>query len=124
MINTITPQFVTYIPDKLESGVLYISEEHSTAAHLCCCGCGKEVITPLNEAKWRVTRSPKGVSLYPSIGNWNYECQSHYWIRDNRVIKARAFDEEEIALVQLKDKQDAAKRINLINSSSTRKWEA
>ena len=27
----------------------------------------------------------KTVSLDPSIGNWSFPCQSHYWIRNNRV---------------------------------------
>ena len=26
----------------------------STAPHFCCCGCGCEVVTPLNPAKWRL----------------------------------------------------------------------
>ena len=26
--------------------------------------------------------------LYPSIGNWQFPCRSHYWIRRNRIIWA------------------------------------
>ena len=36
-------KFVEYIPDDLEEGVVYISGEFAVTAHLCCCGCGREV---------------------------------------------------------------------------------
>ncbi|PZV33546.1 DUF6527 family protein [Mesorhizobium kowhaii] len=51
-VDRLQPRFVDYIPDDVEAGVLYVSQRFSTAAHLCCCGCGREVVTPLNPAKW------------------------------------------------------------------------
>ena len=77
--------YVEYIPEKLEPGVLYISRKYRTASHLCCCGCGLKVVTPLNPAKWQLTDHGQTVSLYPSIGNWSFPCRSHYWIRSNRI---------------------------------------
>lgn len=50
--TALPPQFVEFIPEQLEDGVLYISERHGTAIHLCCCGCGTELVTPLNPAGW------------------------------------------------------------------------
>jgi hypothetical protein len=41
---TVKPQFVEFIPDKLEDGILYVSMHYATAVHLCLCGCGKEVV--------------------------------------------------------------------------------
>ena len=41
------PEFVEFIPENLKPGVLYISIEYSTSSHLCPCGCGQKVITPI-----------------------------------------------------------------------------
>lgn len=41
-------KFVEYIPDTIEENIIYISISYSTAIHLCACGCGKEVVTPLS----------------------------------------------------------------------------
>jgi hypothetical protein len=59
------PQFVAFIPDRLEASVLYISRRYSIASHLCCCGCGLEVVTPLNPAKWHLIEHRGAVSLSP-----------------------------------------------------------
>lgn len=75
--TTITHQFVTSAPPVLEQGVLYVSIEFTTALHLCLCGCGREVVTPLRPSGWRVTFDGQSVSLAPSIGNWSFPCRSH-----------------------------------------------
>mgnify|MGYP000495334197 CR=1 FL=1 len=73
-------EFVEFVPAKLAEGVLYVSLEYGTASHLCCCGCGNKVVTPLSPADWRMIFDGESVSLDPSIGNWSFDCQSHYWI--------------------------------------------
>jgi hypothetical protein len=78
-------EHVEYIPEDLQPGMLYISERYATASHLCCCGCRQTVVTPLNPAKWRLTERGGKISLSPSIGNWSFACQSHYWIEGDRV---------------------------------------
>lgn len=70
-IKRIQPEVVEYIPERLNPDILYISRRFSTAAHLCCCGCGSEVVTPLNPAKWRLIERGGKVSLTPSVGNWS-----------------------------------------------------
>lgn len=105
-IGQIRPEFVEFIPEKLEPGVLYVSRRYSTASHLCCCGCGMEVVTPLNPAKWRLSESNGTVSLNPSVGNWSFPCQSHYWISSNRVQWAAAMSAERIAAVKARDRRD------------------
>jgi hypothetical protein len=87
---TITPKFVEFIPDQLQEGILYISEKYGTVVHKCCCGCGAEVVTPLTPVDWQLKKDRKTVTLFPSIGNWNFPCQSHYWIRRNNVEWARS----------------------------------
>ena len=84
-INALRHEFVSYIPEPLDFGMLYVSIPFTTVAHLCCCGCGNEVVTPLDPADWQMTFDGKSVSLYPSIGSWGLSCQSHYWIHRNQV---------------------------------------
>lgn len=89
-------QFVHYIPDRLEPGVIYISMDYATAAHSCCCGCGEQVVTPFTPTDWKFTFDGETVSLSPSVGNWNFACRSHYYIERSRVIEARPWREKEI----------------------------
>ncbi|MCT1524727.1 DUF6527 family protein [Sphingobacterium hotanense] len=96
-------KFVEFIPEKVEEGILYISIEYCTAIHKCVCGCGNEVVTPLSPTDWRLTFDGKSITLYPSIGNWNFECQSHYWIRNNKIEFAGYWTEREIRLGRKKD---------------------
>ena len=85
-LTRITPRFVDSVPKILEDGVLYISEGYGTASHKCACGCGMRVVTPLTSTDWNVKRENDGsVSVCPSIGNSDYPCESHYWIRGNNI---------------------------------------
>jgi hypothetical protein len=79
-------EFVDVIPDRLRDGVVYVSIGCATALHLCCCGCGLEVVTPLSPADWSVSFDGETISLRPSIGNWRFPCRSHYWIERDRVL--------------------------------------
>ncbi|MBZ0244383.1 MAG: hypothetical protein K8H85_00400 [Cyclobacteriaceae bacterium] len=82
-------KFVRYIPDEIENNTLYISIDFGTAVHKCMCGCGNEVVTPLSPTDWELTYNGDSVSLYPSIGNWGFKCESHYWITRGKVRYAR-----------------------------------
>lgn len=99
-------EFVEFIPDIIEDGRVYISQRYSTAVHSCCCGCGLEVITPLNTAQWRLEKTENSVSLYPSIGNWNFPCKSHYWIIDGKVQWSYAMSAQQISEIQKRDRLD------------------
>ena len=63
--QVLTPAFVELIPEKLDTGVLYVSERFKLAVHRCCCGCMNEVVTPLSPAEWRLKRTATRVSLTP-----------------------------------------------------------
>lgn len=89
-------EFVEYIPDRLEDGTLYVSIGFATVVHLCVCGCGNEVVTPLSPVDWRLTFDGETITLYPSIGNWSFPCRSHYWIEQSEVVWAPAWTQEEI----------------------------
>lgn len=96
MISTLTPVFVEFIPEVLEEDKIYISREYATAQHKCCCGCGQRVVTPLSETGWRLSEIGGKVSLYPSIGNWSFPCRSHYWIKNNAVLRSYNMSQREI----------------------------
>jgi hypothetical protein len=66
----------------------------------------REVVTPLNPAKWDLSEHPDGsVTLSPSIGNWGFPCKSHYLVIRNRVHWAAAFSAGQIARVQARDRR-------------------
>lgn len=99
-------EFVTFAPAVLEPGVFYVSMEYATVLHACCCGCGNKVVTPLSPKRWCLTYDGKTLSLHPSIGNWSFPCESHYWIERNAVIWDRGFTRTEIAAARAADRRD------------------
>ncbi len=88
---------VHYMPGELREGVLYVSEEFGIANHLCACGCGSKVRTALGPMEFAVTETADGPTLRPSVGNWQRECQSHYWITRGEVIWAERWTPDQIA---------------------------
>ena len=85
------------MPPSLEPGVLYVSTKYGTAAHLCACGCGEKVRTPLGPTEWAVTETPGGPTLSKSVGNWQKPCRSHYLIIGGEVRWAGDWIEAEVA---------------------------
>jgi len=102
-------RFVKNIPENIEDGIIYISMEYATAIHRCCCGCGREVVTPFSPTDWELNFNGKTVSLYPSIGNWSFPCQSHYWIVNNEVKEDYKWTKKQIESCRKNDKQNKSK---------------
>lgn len=71
----------------LQDGVLYVSRKYEIAIHNCACGCTTETVTPLvmaeNTDGWTLSDGP---TLHPSIGNQKLPCQSHYWVKDGKIV--------------------------------------
>ena len=87
MLKSLEIVNVVCMPDILEEGKLYISQEYKTAIHLCACGCKGEVVTPFDKiCGWVLTLNGDKATLSPSIGNFGFKCHSHYWLRDNQII--------------------------------------
>jgi len=95
MLVSLTPIFVEYIPRELDPGKLYVSMAYATASHLCACGCGERVVTPLSPSGWTLHFDGQ-VTLSPSIGNWQQPCRSHYFIRGNRIVGAAQWSQTRI----------------------------
>ena len=95
-IDNFIPTFGDSVPRQLEEGYLYVSLRYRTVAHLCACGCGVEVNTPLHPTGWAITYDGVTVSLWPSVGNWSEECRSHYLIEQNIVRWSRSWSRAEV----------------------------
>lgn len=81
-------EIVKVVPEQLAVGTLYVSREYEVAIHLCACGCGHQVVTPIDKGGWTLTEDANGVTLMPSIGNYQIPCKSHYWIRNSEAVPA------------------------------------
>lgn len=103
-------EFVDLVPETLVEGVLYVSIPFATVVHKCCCGCGNEVVTPLGPTDWQLTYDGESISLSPSIGNWSFACQSHYWIKRNQVTWAPRWSQEQIAAGRSSDREAKAQQ--------------
>jgi Family of unknown function (DUF6527) len=105
-------KFLEIIPDKIDNGTLYISLKYNTVVHKCCCGCGREVVTPLSPKDWKLIFDGESISLYPSIGNWNYPCKSHYWITENKIRWAKQLSTNQIINIQGTQKSEKISYFN------------
>lgn len=111
-VTSLEPLFIDTAPEPLDEGVLYISTKYANVLHLCCCGCGTEVITPLSPARWHITFDGETVSLWPSVGSWSQPCQSHYIIRNNRIVECAPWNEGRIAEGQRGDRAAMAQHLD------------
>lgn len=107
--NEISFKFVDRIPNVLQKQVLYICIPCNVAVHACACGCGEKVVTPIDPSQWTLTYTGEAVSLYPSIGNFSYKCNSHYYIQDNRIKWVRQWPDSEIIEYE-EGKKEAVKK--------------
>jgi hypothetical protein len=111
---------VQYMPEVLEPGVLYFAEEFGAATHLCPCGCGHKVQTPVGPSDYSLRVNKSGPTLSPSVGNWQRPCQSHYWIRNGQIVWSEPWTSEEIAagraLESARDRAYFATRVQAHNT--------
>lgn len=105
MTPVLRHEFVEFIPKELQDHTIYVSITYATAAHKCVCGCGRHVVTPITPTDWHLTYDGDTISLYPSIGNWNFPCRSHYFIRQNKVQWARKWSADQIDANRAEDRR-------------------
>ena len=78
--------FVDRMPPTLEDGTLYVLPHCEVAVHNCMCGCGEKVVTPLGDGQWSWSYDGANTTLSPSVGNFQYNCKSHYFLKQGEVI--------------------------------------
>lgn len=101
--DTMTHEFVEYMPSQPVEGILYVSTRFKTVVHLCACGCGAKIATPVSPANWQVRWDGESISLKPSIGAWGLPCRSHYWIESNQVQWSTQWTDEQIERGRTRD---------------------
>jgi hypothetical protein len=104
-VNSITLERVKYIPRELSPGILYVSIEYAVASHLCVCGCGNKVVTPLGPAEWTFSERNGRPTMYPSIGNWQLPCRSHYLITNGHIEWADRWSDVRVTAGRLAEEQ-------------------
>lgn len=93
---SIKAEYVDLMPSTMKEGIVYISNKYKTAMHLCPCGCGNKVATPLKQGGWEVSVIGGLVSLNPSVSNSSFPCRSHYFISNGSVRWERKLSDSEI----------------------------
>lgn len=91
------PVFVEVLPkqDMIGEGELWISHKHRTMNLRCPCGCGHLTMLTIHPSRWHIRFDGYGVSLDGPTGGsvWTTaQCNSHYCIRDNRVVWLAGID--------------------------------
>ncbi len=78
-------------PKEMKEGVLYVMPHYHLVVHRCMCGCGEEVITAIDDnggktpGYWGWSENGGTVSLHPSVGNFQFKCRSHYFLKNGKV---------------------------------------
>ena len=75
-----------------EEGKIYISTGADYIFFKCPCGCGEierikqDSRTQIPNVKWKFTISDGTVTIHPSMYMRECKTNSHYWLRDSKVI--------------------------------------
>ena len=104
-LKRIRLEHVQFMPKELLPGVLYVAKEYGAAAHLCACGCGSKIRTPLAPTEWQLVETREGPTLWPSVGNWQKPCRSHYVIDRGRIEWHGQWSQSQVAQGRMREQQ-------------------
>lgn len=121
-IDCFTFEFCDFIPEVLEEGKVYLAPQHCACLHLCACGCGEEVSTPISKTEFSYSIDNGLISLSPSIGNHDFPCNSHYFIKDGRVRWSYRMDLEEIEAGRTYDRKLKAEYLRPTLTRRISRW--
>ena len=117
-LSELKPEFVDLVPPDLEEGVLYVSMNYGTAIHLCACGCGEKAVTPLTPTDWKLIFDGETVSLWPSIGNWSFNCRSHYIVKKNKIRWAEDWSRSKVKANRDRQREEKQRYFEKLAESS------
>jgi len=103
-VDRLETVFVKEMPEVLEDGILYVSQECRIALHNCACGCGEEVSTPLVRTEYSLNMHDGKASVWPSIGNHDFACKSHYVIKRGQIVWAGRMSRRDIEFGRNQDR--------------------
>ena len=91
-------QLVERIPNVMEEGTVYHTEEFEIAGLLCACGCGHRItlIVPDSHKVWD---DGGYATIEPSVGVFDAPCRSHFVIRAGKVQWLPAFSGSQAAKI-------------------------
>ena len=75
------------------------------------------MVTPLSPTDWSLTYNGESISLSPSIGNWSFECRSHYWIEKGTCRWAGPWSKEQIEAGRTHDRRAKERQYSLPGSN-------
>jgi hypothetical protein len=76
------------------------------------------VVTPFSPIEWQLNFDGESISLYPSIGNWSFPCQSHYWIREDTVLWSKQFSRGRIDRLRAEDQELRQERFGPVDRNA------
>lgn len=112
---------VESFPTPMEPGVLYVSLPYSTAGHICPCGCGREVVTKLSPARYKIIFDGE-VSLRPSVAATGLPCNSHYFITRGEVDWHAHLDSAQKSRAQASDRRAVEARRTPAHQARPKWW--
>ena len=59
----------------------------------------------MGPTEWKLKETKRGPTLYPSVGNWQQACQSHYVIYQGEVRWSDKWTTEQIAMGRRSEEQ-------------------
>ena len=83
-------QLVDRIPPRMRNGVVYHTKEFDLAGLLCACGCGHRVTLLIPDGH-QLQNEGGYATIRPSIGVFDAQCKSHYFISAGDVRWLPAF---------------------------------
>ncbi len=89
---------VDRIPQQIDDGIVYHTEEFELAGLLCACGCGHR-ITLLVPDSHRVLDDGGYATIYPSVGVLDAQCKSHVIVHKGSVRWFPPFGDADAARV-------------------------
>jgi hypothetical protein len=64
-----------------------------------------KVVTPISPVGWQLTFDGETVTLFPSVGSWNFPCRSHYFVRRDTVVSGENMSQYEIERGRARDQK-------------------
>jgi hypothetical protein len=86
------------VPERIEKTIYVVGSTPKWVIFDCPCNKDHRLKVPLMKSvspHWRLTCHKGTISLWPSVSVADGPCESHFWLRENRVERARWVHDDE-----------------------------